>query len=147
MKKQGRYKTAHLEQDQYEPGSNGRVLRNLLGIKKKREMDIKEADEYLRTFGEVIDMYNEDDSLTADDICKMHSLWLGNIYPWAGKYRNVNVTKDNFTFAMALQIQTLMDSFEKNVLKKFTPCCNMSGDVFPHALSVVHAELILIHPF
>lgn len=39
MKKSGRYKTSHLVEDQYQPGSGGRVLRNLPGIKRKREMD------------------------------------------------------------------------------------------------------------
>jgi len=28
-----RYATSHLTEDQFEPGSNGTVLRNLLGIK------------------------------------------------------------------------------------------------------------------
>ena len=39
----GRYDASGLIEAQYEPGSRGRVLRNLLGIRKKREMDEVEA--------------------------------------------------------------------------------------------------------
>jgi cell filamentation protein len=34
-----RYNTANLIEDQYEPGSNGTVLRNLLGIKDKAGLE------------------------------------------------------------------------------------------------------------
>jgi cell filamentation protein len=43
MKKTDRYDTAGLIEDTYEPGSHGRVLKNLLGIKRKRQMDGIEA--------------------------------------------------------------------------------------------------------
>jgi len=39
MKIAGRYRTAHLIEDQFEPGSQGRVLKNLLHIKTRRELD------------------------------------------------------------------------------------------------------------
>jgi len=40
-----------------------------------------------------------------------------------------------------------MDGFERNVLRRYTPCrCKDLGDIV-HALAVVHTELILIHPF
>jgi cell filamentation protein len=40
-----------------------------------------------------------------------------------------------------------MESFEKNFLKKYTPCRNKDPEEIIHALSVVHTELVLIHPF
>lgn len=43
MKKTENYDTAGLIEAQFEPGSRGRVLKNLLGIKRKREMDEIEA--------------------------------------------------------------------------------------------------------
>ena len=48
MTNKGRYKTSHLVEDQYEPGSRKRVLRNLLGIKSKREIDRLETEEQVR---------------------------------------------------------------------------------------------------
>lgn len=43
MKKSKRYNTAHLIEDQYEPGSNNQVLKNKLGITNPDEMDDIEA--------------------------------------------------------------------------------------------------------
>lgn len=34
-----RYDTGHLTEDQFEPGSRGRVLKNLQSIRSKRAMD------------------------------------------------------------------------------------------------------------
>ncbi len=41
-----------------EPGSRGRVLNNLLGFKKKREVDIAEAREQLRAMAELVVLYD-----------------------------------------------------------------------------------------
>ena len=38
-----RYNTSHLSEDQYEPGSDGKVLQNLLGITSPEEMEIAET--------------------------------------------------------------------------------------------------------
>ena len=38
-----RYDTGHLTEDHFEPGSRGRVLKNLHGIRSKRAMDALEA--------------------------------------------------------------------------------------------------------
>jgi hypothetical protein len=45
MKKRGHYDVSDLIEAQFEPGSHGRVLKNLLRIKSKREMDQVEAEE------------------------------------------------------------------------------------------------------
>jgi len=49
MKKGGHYEASGLIEAQFEQGSRSRVLRNLLGIKSKREMDQVEAQEQMRT--------------------------------------------------------------------------------------------------
>jgi len=103
MKKSGRYKTAHLVEDQYEPASQGRVLKNLLGIKRKRQMDRLEAQEQLRTLEEITAAYGVEHQFKARDICQIHKAWLGGIYVWAGQYREVNISKGGFSFAMASQ--------------------------------------------
>lgn len=60
--------------------------------------------EQVRVLEELAGLYDSDHRFTAADICRMHRLWLGRIYPWAGKYRQVNVKKDSFPFAAAAQI-------------------------------------------
>jgi len=145
--KRGRYDTTDMVEDQAEPGSRGWVLRNLRGITLKREMNIAETNEYYRVSDELVDIYDERHRLTARDIQKIHRMWLGGIYAWAGKYRQVNIGKDGFHFAAAQYLPTLMTAFERGPLRRFTPCTFTSQEDVIHALAVVHVELVLIHPF
>ncbi len=147
MKKSGRYETSHLIEDQPEPGSRGRVLKNKLGITSKREMDRGEKAEQMRTIEELTNIFGVDHRFTASDICKIHKIWLGDIYEWAGKYRQVKMSKDDFSFAFPEQIPQLMDELEKGSLSEFTPCRFETLDKIINALAIVHTELVLIHPF
>lgn len=147
MKKTGRYSTSNLIEDQFEPGSNDHVLKNLIGITTVEEMDRVEAETLEMAVDKLVRTYDEEHQFTASDICKIHKLWLGNIYEWAGKYRCVNISKGNFPFAAAMQIPSLMNALEKDLLSRYTPCKGMNGNALIKALAVVHTELVLIHPF
>ncbi len=147
IKKAGRYNTTHLPETQFEPGSRGKVLKNLLGIKRKREIDEVEAREQLRALRELIGVYDEVHVFTAADVRKIHRTWLGPIYSWAGEYRQVNVSKGEFPFAAAREIPKLMAELERGPLRQYTPCRFESEAQVVNALAIVHAELMLIHPF
>lgn len=84
---------------------------------------------------------------TAMDLCDCHRTWFGNIYEWAGRYRRVNVSKDGFPFTAAAQVPVLMDQFERDVLRRYTPCTFGDRAAVVHALAETHVELVLIHPF
>lgn len=88
-----------------------------------------------------------DQRFTAADICLWHRQWLGEVYPWAGEYRQVNIGKGGFMFAMSAQVPRLMKEFERKELARFTPCIfdNLEGVL--EALAITHCELVLIHPF
>ena len=147
MKKGGHYDASSLIEAQYEPGSRGRVLRNLLGIKSKREMDQVEAQEQLRTLEELVRIYDQTHRFTAADVRRIHKIWLGSIYAWAGNYRQVNLSKGDFPFAAANQIPRLMIEFEKGPLRAYTPCRFTEMNEIARTIAVVHTELLLIHPF
>ncbi|MBI2347563.1 MAG: Fic family protein [Deltaproteobacteria bacterium] len=63
-KEEGKYDASSLIEGQFEPGSRGRVLRNLLGIKRKREMDQVEARELRRALDELIRTYDQQHRFT-----------------------------------------------------------------------------------
>lgn len=147
MKKTGRYDTSGLIETQFEPGSRGRVLRNLLGIKSRRGMDRIETEEYSRATDQLIEKYDREHRFTANDICYMHKLWLDSIYEWAGHYRQVMMSKEGFSFAAPMFIPRLMDEYENDILCHYTPCVFDSRNEAIKALAVVHTELVLIHPF
>jgi cell filamentation protein len=130
-----------------EPGTRVRVLCNLLGIRSVREMAQRESDALLAATRQLIDETEVEQRFTADDICGMHRLWPGAIYPWAGRYRQVNVAKGSFMFAASEQVPRLMREFERGPLREFTPRRAVNVDEQARALAVVHVELLLIHPF
>lgn len=142
-----RYNTDDLIEAQFQSGSHGRVLKNLLGIKRKREMDALEATNLFKVTMWAIQNYSAEHQFTAHDIQQIHQEWLGAIYPWAGEYREVNISKGGFPFAMATYIPGLMAEFERDFLAKYTPCNFNNHDEVIEALAITHCELVLIHPF
>ena len=56
--KTDRYDTSYLPEAQFEPNSRGRVLKNKLGIKRKREMDEDESVALKTATDKLIDMYD-----------------------------------------------------------------------------------------
>jgi len=147
MKKKARYDVSGSIEAQFEPGSGDAVLRNKLGITDSKEMDRVEAEALIKATDALFHEYDVDHQFSADDICHMHRLWLGEIYEWAGQYRSINISKGDFSFAMAAQIPKLMDQFEMDQLAKCTPCNYSDRNEIVKALAEVHAELVLIHPF
>lgn len=142
-----RYDVSGLDEAQFEPGSRGRVLKNLLGIKKKRQMDRAETSVLIQVQEQMVFAYKRSHRFTAADICSLHKAWLRSIYSWAGQYRRVNLTKHGLPFSAAGQIPRLMQAFEAGPLQTLTPCAQKSRDELIKALAIVHAELVLIHPF
>ena len=147
MKQSPKYDTSGLIEAQHEPGSRKGVLRNKLGIKSRREMDRAEGEAKELALKRLAGMFSAKHRFTAKGICLIHKVWLGDIYEWAGKYRQVNVSKGDFPFAGAAQIPKLMRDFERGVLKKFTPCNFTTIEEVARAIAIVHVELVLIHPF
>ncbi|MGQ3892370.1 Fic/DOC family protein [Legionella sp. CNM-4043-24] len=141
----GRYKVP--TDEDYEPGSNDSVLKNLLGIKRSEVIEQVEAQELLRIGLELVALYDANYQFLAEDICNIHELWLAGIYAFAGKYRTVMMSKDGFPFANPERIPQLMAVFESNYLQKYTPCNGLSDKELAEAIGIVHVELIIIHPF
>lgn len=147
MKKDGRYDVSRLREAQFEPGSNGQVLRNRLGIKSPAEMDAAETRALEKAMVELVRRYDEEHRFTAADIREIHRCWLGGIYVWAGEYRQVNVSKGAFPFAAAARVPALMAEFERDILARYTPCRFKDSADIARALAETHVELVLIHPF
>lgn len=146
MKTTGRYDTSGLEENQYESGSSGRVLKNLRGITTVSGMQQAETIALLETTESLLDRFDQNHCFTAKDICDIHGRWLGGIYPWAGKYRQVMISKGGFPFAAPAHIPKLMAEFEQQYLARYTPCRG-DDDSVAESLAMVHVELVLIHPF
>lgn len=110
-------------------------------------MDQVEAKALAVATDALIQEYDAEYQFTANDLCHMHKLWLGEIYEWAGKYRQVNFSRGEFLFAMANRVPDLMEQYERDQLTKYTPCRGMDRSEVVKAMAEVHVEFELIHPF
>lgn len=110
-------------------------------------MDEAESEELKRVTKWAMQDYEQDHVFTAEDVRTLHRIWLENIYSWAGQYRQVIMSKDDFPFAFPAQIPKLMTELENRFLRRYTPCRASSLDTLAEALAEVHVELLLIHPF
>ena len=147
MNSDDRYDVSGLNEAQFEPGSDGRVLKNFPGFKSSPEMDVAEASALVKAMDRFVRMYDEVHRFTASDVREFHRLWLGDIYAWAGEYRQVNVSKGDFMFAAAGRVPALMSEYERDVLSRCTPCRFAEREAVVRALAEAHVELVLIHPF
>lgn len=147
MSESSRYDVAGLVEAQYEPGSNERVLKNRLGITLPVEMDAFEARALQRLTHEAVGRFGEKHCFTATDICDLHKAWMGEIYAWAGCYRQVNISKGEFPFAPAAQVPVLMAQYERESLLRYTPCNFTDRRAVVSAIAETHVELVLVHPF
>lgn len=147
MPKSNRYRVPPTPEAQYEPGSRRRVLKNLLGIRRKRDMDRIEYEQLLQAQERYLGIITDQTQFTAALLCRMHRDWLGKVYEWAGKYRTVNIEKGGFKWPPAARVPELMEVFERDCLALYTPSVPAPIEVVAERLAVVHAELLMIHPF
>lgn len=147
MPKISRYVTATGDEAEYEPGSRGRVLKNLIGVKSKSRMDMEEYEALVTMQARSLDSVGADTRLTAGMICSLHKEWLGGIYPWAGQYRNVELAKGGFRWPPAYLVPRHMADLESGLLAENTPCRPAPLPEVATHIAMVHAEFLLIHPF
>lgn len=139
-----RYVVSGSEGD-YQPGSENKVLVNLVEITDPAEMNIAETELLEALYMQVFDDFPE--TLTFQSICQWHRVWLGNVYRWAGQYRTVDMSKPNIRFASPIQIQKLAKEFEDQYLSRFAELPEMNNEQLIAFLAETHVEFILIHPF
>lgn len=142
-----RYDTSGNPEGQFQPGSNDQVLLNVLGIVDPEEMDAIELELLEELTESVLNEVGEEQAIRIGDLSEWHRRWLGNVYEWAGRYRTVNMGKDDFQFASAHLIPKLMQDFDDKYLVVYTPGNQMDEDELINALAAVHIEFVLIHPF
>lgn len=138
MKKQGRYSTSGLVEDQYMPGSDGKVLKNFLNITTRQGIERVETELLFEVTDQLLDELDRNLCFSADDILQIHRRWLGSVYEWAGTYRQVMMTKGDFMFAAPAHIPQLKADFERDILAKYTPCIFESRQEIITSLAIVH---------
>lgn len=145
--KVSRYKTPKGPEAEYEPGSRRRVLKNRMGIVRKRDIDQIEYEGLVRVQESYLQKITANTRFTRKLIRQMHKDWLGDIYDWAGSYRTVELAKADFRWPPAYLVPRHMEKFESGFLREYTPCKRGPLHGVAMAIAKVHAELLMIHPF
>jgi cell filamentation protein len=77
---------------------------------------------------------------------KIHKIALDHLYSFAGKYRDVNLSKGGFLFATARFLPSTMKAFEQEILLNL-PNVYRNKEELIRDIAIVHGELLFIHPF
>lgn len=135
--------------DEAEPGSDGKVLRNKLGVTDPELMQEYEMEFHRQALGRILDSALPEVSVTCEMIKRWHRWALGELYDWAGEYRTVELSlpDEDLQFCPSKNIAASMERYEREYLKLLTPLSLDAPDTYPEMLAKPHAELVIIHPF
>jgi cell filamentation protein len=128
------------------PDSESEILPNILGLKTTEDIGLAEFEGFLKAEILLTEKLSGRTKFNESYILKIHKLSLGHLYRFAGKYRDVNMSKGGFPFAAAKFLAETMQTMQTEVLSKL-PNAYINREDLIRDIAVVHAELLVIHPF
>jgi len=121
------------------------VLRNVLGIASRHELEKAEAD---ITYAVLIGLADNplQGSFDLAHYRALHEALFGSLYDWAGELRTVELTKGNTRFA---HVPFIADSAQQlfGDLKDGNLLRGLPEDRFIERLSHFYSEINVLHPF
>jgi cell filamentation protein len=118
-----------------------------LGFINQRELAQAENKALIRAYDTAALTYSETQSFTSEDICRLHKIFLGDIYDWAGEYRHIDISSPGIRWCHAQYISSQMLKFDER-LSELTPfTVKMDRAEILARSAEIHGELIAIHPF
>jgi len=128
------------------PDNQNKILPNILGLKSVEEIALSEFEGFLKAEIQLTESLTGRTRFNVSYILKIHKLALSHLYTFAGKYRDVNMSKGGFTFAAARFLPETMNTFEKEILSTLPNKYRIKDDLIKD-IAKVHGELLFIHPF
>lgn len=128
------------------PNNQSEILQNKLGLKKPKEIELSEFEGFLQAEILLTEKLSSRTKFDIKYILKIHKLALSHLYSFAGKYRDVNISKAGFLFASARFLPESMKTFEKEILLNLPNNYFKKEDLIKD-IAIVHGELLFIHPF
>ena len=128
------------------PNNQSEILPNLLGLTTANEIGLSEFEGFLKAEILFTENLSSRTKFSVSYLKRLHKTALQHLYAFAGKYRDVNMSKAGFTFPAAKFLSQSMGGFEKDVLSKLPNIYDLQSDLIKD-IAFVHAELLFIHPF
>ncbi|MBK8058260.1 MAG: Fic family protein [Gemmatimonadetes bacterium] len=127
------------------------ILLNFAGCLDREEIERREDEGVQRALELVLQLVERDvpARITVSLVQKLHTELMGEIYPFAGRWREVGLTKGAGPEKWPLPpggIEPLMQLFERDVLARSPVISDEDTEVFVFASEVMN-ELLAIHPF
>lgn len=129
---------------------NSTVLKNLLGITNEKELDLAEAE--LSRANMMLLYENGFDDFSSGGFCFIHKVLFGDVYAWAGQYRNINIQKrekllagQSIWYSDCMNIETDLDNAWKNINK--VKWDKLSREDFAKQIARRFPALWQVHPF
>lgn len=127
------------------------ILLNFAGCVEREEIERREDEGVARAMDFAASLVSRADpvALTNGVIRQLHVELMGAIYPFAGAWRQVGLTKGAGPEKWPLPpvgIEAMMELFERDVLVRSPFLSESDADVFAYVAEVM-GELLAIHPF
>lgn len=126
--------------------SQGSILPNLLGLYTEKQVNESEFEGFLKAEIYFTENLSPRTKFNKTFILKIHKMALSHLYSFAGKLRDVNMSKGGFPFAAAKFLPETMSAFENEILSTL-PNKYEGREELIKDIAVVHGELLFIHPF
>lgn len=123
------------------------VLKNKKGITDAVALGVAEQEALIVAYKTVLDEWNAGTPITSDLIRSVHERIFGGLYEWAGRWRTVWISKPGTTWPSPDYLDGLMDSFEREILRRYPAAALTTDDLFCRAVAELQGEFLVIHPF
>ena len=131
------------------------VLKNKLGLTDEQALLQAESAALIAVYDKAAMSYSETHRFTVDDICRLHKMFLGGIFEWAGTYRNIDISSPGIRWCHAKFIESEMARFDGLIREaklvfqnamlgvKGRIVCTVFVRGFGHGLEIITILLIL----
>ncbi|MFA6528597.1 MAG: Fic family protein [Candidatus Gracilibacteria bacterium] len=123
------------------------VLKNKLKIKDQKILGDTETLLLSDAYSHFFEILNGNKlNFTVRLIFEINEYFLSVLYDWAGKIREVEISKDGILFCPKSQINKALLKFE-HILRENMPLPKDNKRVVSQKLAIIHCEFNAIHPF
>ena len=128
------------------PNNQAEVLPNISNLTSSEDIALAEFDGFLKAEIVLSEELTGRTKFNVQYILQIHRLSLQHLYGFAGKLRDVNISKGGFPFTAAKYLAQSMLTFDCEILKNL-PNRYTSREELIKSMAIVHGELLFIHPF
>lgn len=128
------------------PDNQSEILPNILKLTSNKDIALSEFEGFLRTEIMLTEQLTARTKFNVKYIMQIHKLSLQHLYSFAGKLRDVNMSKGGFPFPGAKYLAQSMQTFDNDILSRL-PNKYDSKESLISDIAIVHGELLFIHPF